>query len=78
MKMNLYVLKDIKLERFQPPMTCRSDQEARLIISRAGFSKVVYQDLDLFKLGEFDDESGVFESDFKRIGLIAQSEVKDD
>lgn len=78
MKMNLYVLKDIKLERFQPPMCCRSDQEARLIISRAGFSKVVYQDLDLFKLGVFDDESGVFESDFQRIGLIAQSEVKDD
>lgn len=70
MVVGLYVLKDVKLDRFQPPFVARDDNEARIIISRAGFSKAVYPDLDLYKLCDFDDNDASTNFELKRIGTI--------
>lgn len=66
---SLYSLKNIKLNRFQPPVACRDDVEARYQISRAGFNKLIYDDLDLFKVGTFDEVTGQIVVDFVRVGL---------
>lgn len=73
MKMNVYSLNDIKLCRFQPPFVARGDEEAKILIVRAGFNPVVYRDLDLVRIGSFDDESGVLDlcQPYVRIGLPA-------
>lgn len=66
---SLYTLKNIKLDRFQPPFACRDDVEARYQISRAGFNKMIYDDLDLFRVGTFDEVSGQVVVNFERVGL---------
>lgn len=69
MTYSLYSLKNVKLDRFQPPIACRDDVEARYQVSHAGFSKVIYDDLDLFFVGTFDEVTGQIVPDFKRVGL---------
>lgn len=75
----LYCVKDVKLERFQPPFICRDDNEARIVIARAGFNPLVYADLDLFKVASFDDSTGIIElcQPMVRLGLpdVQKSEV---
>lgn len=66
---NLYALKNVKLDRFQPPVACRDDVEARYQISHAGFAKVIYDDLDLYCVGSFDEVSGQIVPDSRRVGL---------
>lgn len=78
MVLNLYSLRDVKLERSQPPFVARDDNEARLIIMRANFRPEIYVDLDLFKVGEFDDVTGdISLCDLKRLGLLPMK-VKND
>lgn len=57
MKVNVYVVRDKKLERNNLPLYARNDSEASIILIRSGVPKSIYEDIDLLRIGEFDDES---------------------
>lgn len=60
MKIKAYCLYDKKLQRANLPFYCRGDEEAVLIVVRSQPPRVLYPDLQLKRLFEFDDETCEF------------------
>ena len=58
MIVNLYSLRDVRIERSNVPFYARNDQEANVILIRSGIPESIYNDSKLFNLGSFDDETG--------------------
>ena len=56
MKLNVYVIKDTQLDRYNLPFFARNDDEAKIILVRSGIPKSIYEDTKLFKVGTFSDD----------------------
>lgn len=59
MVVNVYSIRDTKIDRSNVPFYARNDQEACVILIRSGIPESIYNDTKLFNLGSFDDDTGV-------------------
>lgn len=55
----MYAIFDTKLKRWNVPFFARNDQEAGIILLRSGIPKMIYDDIELYRFGEFSDDSEV-------------------
>lgn len=67
MKLGVYALKDVKVGFWKPftqPNDAVAQREFDNLVNASNDSFIVqnYEDLELYKLGEFDDETGVLKS----------------
>ncbi|UPW36501.1 nonstructural protein [Peromfec virus RodF8_36] len=68
MKLNIYAIKDTIVGSFMNPFYLQNDEQAKRSFKlatndeKSDYSKIK-KDLQLFKIGTFDDESGIIENE---------------